>query len=67
MVAGGFVEATTVDKWSDTTLDLSRLEADHEEAETHLILHCIHALMESVVVSVRDADHLHRVLTVHHH
>ena len=38
------------------TLDLSRLEADHEEAGTHLLLHCIHALMESMVVSLHDTD-----------
>ena len=50
------VEATTVDLWCGPSLDLSRLEADHEEADTRLILHCIHALMESVVVSVHDTD-----------
>ena len=55
VVAGGFVETTTV-KSSDLTLDLSRLEGDHEEADTRLILHCIHAHMESMVVSVRDTD-----------
>ena len=32
VVAGEFVKATTV-KWSDQTL--SRLEADHEEADSH--------------------------------
>ena len=32
VVAGGFVEATTV-KWSNPTL--SRLKADHEEADSH--------------------------------
>ena len=32
VVVGGFVEATTV-KWSDPTL--SRLEADHEEVDSH--------------------------------
>ena len=38
VVAGGFIETTTV-KSSDLTLNLSRLEGDHEEAETRLILH----------------------------
>ena len=55
VVAGGFSEATIV-KSSDPTLDLSMLEADHEEADTRLILHCIHAHMESMVVYVRDTD-----------
>ena len=55
VVAGGFSEATVV-KSSDPTLDLSMLESDHEEADTRLILHCIHAHMESMVVSVRDTD-----------
>ena len=36
VVAGGFSEATIV-KSSDPTLDLSMLEADHEEAGTRLI------------------------------
>ena len=51
VVAGGFSEATIV-KFSDPMLDLSMLEADHEEADTRLILHCIHAHMESMVVYV---------------
>ena len=51
VVAGGVSEATIV-KSSDVTLDLSMLEADHEEADTRLILHCIHAHMESMVVYV---------------
>ena len=55
VVAGGFSEATIV-KSSDPTLDLSMLEADHEEVDTRLILHCIHAHMESMVVYVRDTD-----------
>ena len=55
VVAGGFSEATIV-KSSDPTLDLSMLEADHEEAGTGLILHCIHAHMESMVVHVRNTD-----------
>ena len=35
---------------------MSMLEADHEEADTRLILHCIHAHMELMVVHVRDTD-----------
>ena len=33
-------------------------KADHEEADTRLIVHCIHAHMESMVVYVRDTDGL---------
>ena len=53
--AGGFVEATTV-KSSDPELDISFLRADHEEADTRLILHCVHARMETMVVSARDTN-----------
>ena len=55
VVAGGFSEATIVNS-SHPTLGLSMFEADHEEADTRLMLHCIHAHMESMVVYVRDTD-----------
>ena len=48
-------EAKTV-KSSDPTLDLSTLVAYHEESDTRIILDCIHAHMDSIVVSVRDTD-----------
>ena len=53
VVSGGFAEATTV-KSSDPNLEVSSLSADHEEADTQLILRCIQALMETIVVSARD-------------
>ena len=55
VVAGGFNESTTVTS-SDPDLDVSSLQADHEEGDTRLILHCIHAHMNMIVVSVRDTD-----------
>ena len=55
VVAGGFSEATTV-KSSDPDLEVSSLRANHEEADTPLILHCIHAHMETIVVAVRATD-----------
>ena len=55
VVAGGFSVSTTV-KSSDPDLDVSSLRADHEEGDTRLILHCIHAHMNTIVVSVRDTD-----------
>ena len=55
VVAGGFSESTTV-KSSNPDFDVSSLRADHEEGDTRLILHCIHAHMDTIVVSVRDTD-----------
>ena len=55
VVAGGFAEATTV-KSSDPDLEVSSSRANHEEADTALILHCIHVHMETIVVTVRDTD-----------
>ena len=55
VVAGGFAEATTV-KSSDPDLEVSSLRANHEEADTRLILRCIHSHMETIVVAVRDTD-----------
>ena len=55
VVAGGFAEATTV-KSSDPDLEVSSLRANHEEADTRLIMHCIHAHMEPIVAAVRNTD-----------
>ena len=55
VVAGWFAEATTV-KSSDPDLEVSSLKSDHEEADTRLILHCIHTHMNTIVVSVLDTD-----------
>ena len=55
VVAGGFAEVTTV-KSSDPDLEVSSLRANHEEADTRLILRCIHAHRETIVVAVRDTD-----------
>ena len=50
VVAGGFSESTTV------KFDVSSLRTDHEEGDTRLILHCIHAHMNMIVLSIRDTD-----------
>lgn len=55
VVAGVFAEATNV-KLSNPDLNVSSLRAEHEEADTRLILHYIHANMKTIVVSVRDTD-----------
>lgn len=55
VVSGGFQREDEV--WtSDPELDIHLLEASHEEADTRLVLHCMHTDAESVVVSARDTD-----------
>ena len=50
VVAGGSAEATT-DMSSDPYLEVSSLRANHKKTDTRLILHCIHAHMETTVVA----------------
>ena len=54
------------ERTSDLVLDFHLLEASHEEADTRLVLHCMHTNAESVVVSVRDTDIL-VLLPAHFH
>ena len=54
VIAGSFAEETTVK--SKTTIHTSSLEANHEEADTRIILHCMHTDAHNVVVSARDTD-----------
>ena len=37
-------------------VDIEMLRANHEEADTRVVLHCIHAETEDVVVAARDTD-----------
>ena len=55
VVAGGFEEPTMV-KTNSETLNTTALESTHEEADTRIIVHCIHSSAETVVVSARDTD-----------
>ena len=55
VVAGGFPQITDV-KSSDPEMDTSPLAANHEEADTRLVLHCVNTNAETVVVLVRDTD-----------
>ena len=55
VVAGGFAQITDV-KSSDPEMDTSPLAANHEEADTRLVLHCVNTYAETVVVLVRDTD-----------
>lgn len=63
VVAGGFQREDEV-QTSNHELDIQQLQANHEEADTRLVLHCVHTNAKSVVVSARDTDVL--VLLVAH-
>jgi hypothetical protein len=69
VAAGGFSDVTQVES-SNPNTDVRPLEASHEEADTRIILHCVHSEHEasSIVVSSRDTDvavlllaHYHRI------
>ena len=66
VVAGGFSDEEQVEA-SDPTLDISSLEAKHEEADTRVILHCIKATKASdIVVAARDTDILVLLIAYFH-
>ena len=64
VVAGGFTDERQV-QLSKATNNLPLLNATHEEADTRLVLHCIHNNSETIVVSARATDVL--LLLVTHH
>ena len=41
---------------SDTEVDVNILKANHEEADTIVVLHCIYTEAEHIVVSAHDTD-----------
>ncbi|KAG1649705.1 UPF0764 protein C16orf89 [Nymphon striatum] len=53
VVAGGFRDEEEV-QTSNPNLDVKTLRARHEEADTRVILHCVHADADTVVVAARD-------------
>ena len=63
VVAGGFRDELEV-RSSKATTYLSNLRANHNEADTRLVLHAVHSQFNTVVVSSRDTDVL--VLLVSH-
>jgi hypothetical protein len=55
VVAGGF--RTAEDTQSTKPLvDIEMIRANHEEADTRVVLHCIHADANTIVVAARDTD-----------
>ena len=55
VVGGGFKEEDTV-KCSRPNIDLTGLKGCHEEADTRMILHCLHSDAECLVVLCQDTD-----------
>ena len=47
VVSGGFKESTTV-KYSNKALGMTLLQATHEEADTRIVLHCVHTNTDQV-------------------
>ena len=56
VVVGGFRTAEDT-QCTEPLVDIEMLRANHEEADTRVVLHCIHAAeTEDVVVAARDTD-----------
>ncbi|KAL9970877.1 hypothetical protein ACROYT_G023330 [Oculina patagonica] len=55
IVGGGFEEEDTV-KCSRSNIDIRGFKGFHEEADTRMILHCVHLDAEFLVVSSQDTD-----------
>ena len=55
VVAGGFRTAEYT-QCTEPLVDIEILRANHEEADTRVVLHSIHAETEDVVVAARDTD-----------
>ena len=66
VVGGAFERQTEIRSTSDLR-DAEVLEAEHEVADTRIVLHVIHcaAFYDSIVVRARDTDIL--LLLVHHY
>ena len=55
IVGGGFEEEDAV-KCSNPNIDIRALQGFHEEADTRIILHCVHSDADFLVVSCQDTD-----------
>ena len=54
IVAGGFKEENTAK--CNSEMDITALQAYHEEADTRIVLHCVHSSAEFLVVASPDTD-----------
>ena len=48
-------------------IDLTRLKATHEEADTRVILHSMLSLSSNIVIAARDTDIIRLLLGLYHH
>ncbi|KAG1682470.1 Retinal homeobox protein Rx1 [Nymphon striatum] len=55
VVGGGFASETEV-RSTDANMNTDLLESTHEEADTRVVLHCIHSNEQTIVVTARDTD-----------
>ena len=55
VTSGGRLKADEV-LCNHAELDLTYLKSTHEEADTRMILHCVHTQSPTVVVRSRDTD-----------
>ena len=65
IVAGGCKDEKEV-QCSDQTKERGCLRAKHEEADTRVVLHCLHAVTQTIVLSARDTD-VFVLLVAHFH
>ena len=54
IVAGGFKEENTAK--CNSEMDITALQGYHEEADTRIVLHCVHSSAEFLVVASPDTD-----------
>lgn len=55
VVSGGFTSETEVQS-TDPSMNTDLMKSNHEEADTRIVLHCIHTNAKTIVVSARDTD-----------
>ena len=65
VVSGGFIDEEQVES-SDPEVITDTLKAQHEEADTRMILHCTQTQASSIVIATRDTDVL-VLLLAHFH
>ena len=66
IVAAGVFEDEKEVHCSQQTVDTRDLGANHEEADTRIVLHCIHSQSDFVLIAARDTDII-VILCAHQH
>lgn len=65
VVSGGFHKEDDV-RTNNSNLSIEGLQANHEEADTRIVLHCLHCDADKIVVSARDTDVLVQLVALFH-